>query len=201
MVNDSRFYYGVGLLIILISFVVFALGFEKRKPRAREIVILVCMISFAVIGRVIFYMTPQVKPCAAIIILTGAMTAFVSNFFMGQGPWTPWQMVAFGLLGYIFGIAYSKRNVGSYIPKKQKNFICFMGMLATIVVYGVIMDTATVLMSTDSPSVQAFITAYTAGFIMNVIHGISTFIFLWFMLIPMLKKIDRVNIKYGMYVK
>ena len=56
-------------------------------------------------------------------------------------------------------------------------------------------------MSTDSPSVQAFITAYTAGFIMNVIHGISTFIFLWFMLIPMLKKIDRVNIKYGMYVK
>lgn len=60
---------------------------------------------------------------------------------------------------------------------------------------------ATVLMSTDSPSVQAFITAYTAGFIMNVIHGISTFIFLWFMLIPMLKKIDRVNIKYGMYVK
>ena len=129
------------------------------------------------------------------------MTAFVSNFFMGQGPWTPWQMVAFGLLGCIFGIAYSKRNVGSYIPKKQKNFICFMGMLATIVVYGVIMDTATVLMSTDSPSVQAFITAYTAGFIMNVIHGISTFIFLWFMLIPMLKKIDRVNIKYGMYVK
>lgn len=213
MVNDSRFYYGVGLLIILISFVVFALGFEKRKPRAREIVMLVCMISFAVIGRVFFYMTPQVKPCAAIIIitgialgkkagfLTGAMTAFVSNFFMGQGPWTPWQMVAFGLLGYIFGIAYSKRNVGSYIPKKQKNFICFMGMLATIVVYGVIMDTATVLMSTDSPSVQAFITAYTAGFIMNVIHGISTFIFLWFMLIPMLKKIDRVNIKYGMYVK
>ena len=64
-------------------------------------------------------MTPQVKPCAAIIIitgialgkkagfLTGAMTAFVSNFFMGQGPWTPWQMVAFGLLGYIFGTAYS----------------------------------------------------------------------------------------------
>ena len=206
MVNDSRFYYGVGLLIILISFVVFALGFEKRKPRAREIVMLVCMISFAVIGRVIFYMTPQVIITGIALgkkagFLTGAMTAFVSNFFMGQGPWTPWQMVAFGLLGYIFGIAYSKRNVGSYIPKKQKNFICFMGMLATIVVYGVIMDTATVLMSTDSPSVQAFITAYTAGFIMNVIHGISTFIFLWFMLIPMLKKIDRVNIKYGMYVK
>ena len=41
MVNDSRFYYGVGLLIILIAFVVFALGFEKRKPRAREIVMLV----------------------------------------------------------------------------------------------------------------------------------------------------------------
>ena len=69
MVNDSRFYYGVGLLIILISFVVFALGFEKRKPRAREIVMLVCMISFAVIGRVIFYLWSHVKPCAAIPVI------------------------------------------------------------------------------------------------------------------------------------
>lgn len=213
MVNDSRFYYGIGLLIILVSVAVFALEFEKRKPRAREIVMLVCMISFGVIGRVVFYMTPQVKPCAAIIIitgialgknagfLTGAMTAFVSNFFMGQGPWTPWQMVAFGFLGYLFGIAYSKRNMGSYISKKKKTFICFMGMLSTIVIYGVIMDTATVLMSTDSLSTQAFITAYSAGFIMNVIHGISTFIFLWFMLVPMIKKIERVNLKYGMYTK
>lgn len=102
---------------------------------------LVCMISFAVIGRVIFYMTPQVKPCAAIIIitgialgkkagfLTGAMTAFVSNFFMGQGPWTPWQMVAFGLLGYIFGIAYSKRNVGSYILRSKKILFVLWGCL------------------------------------------------------------------------
>ena len=87
---------------------------------------------------------------------------------------------------------------------KLINFISNLAMpliILCIVVYGVIMDTATVLMSTDSPSVQAFITAYTAGVIMNVIHSISTFIFLWFMLIPMLKKIDRVNIKYGMYVK
>lgn len=100
MVNDSRFYYGVGLLIILISFVVFACMDLKKKTEGKRNSMLVCMISFAVIGRVIFYMTPQVKPCAAIIIitgialgkkagfLTGAMTAFVSNFFMGQGPWT-----------------------------------------------------------------------------------------------------------------
>lgn len=134
MVNDSRFYYGVGLLIILISFVVFALGFEKRKPRAREIVMLVCMISFAVIGRVIFYMTPQVKPCAAIIIitgialgkkagfLTGAMTAFVSNFFMGQGPWTPWQMVAFGLLG-IFLELHTVKGMWEVIFLRSKKIL------------------------------------------------------------------------------
>lgn len=211
MFNDSRFYYGLGIFIIAAAFVVFAWSFERKKPRTREIVILAVMISFGVMGRIIFYMTPQVKPCAAIIIITGialgkqagfvtgAMTAFVSNFFMGQGPWTPWQMIAFGIIGYVFGAAYFKKIYDGKIIQRKKIEICVLGCLATIIIYGVIMDSATVFIYTKELSIGAFAAAYTAGLIMNVIHGLSTFIFLWFMLIPMIKKLKRVNLKYGMY--
>ncbi|MFQ6929633.1 MAG: ECF transporter S component [Eubacterium sp.] len=66
-------------------------------------------------------MLPQFKPCVAIIIITeimlgkqsgfyGALTAFVSDFFFGQGPWTPWQMFAFGIIGFISAIFFQKRK-------------------------------------------------------------------------------------------
>ena len=67
-------------------------------------------------------MLPQFKPCVAIIIITGimlgkqagflcgALTAFVSDFFFGQGPWTPWQMFAFGIIGFISAIVFQKRK-------------------------------------------------------------------------------------------
>ena len=205
MVNDSRFYYGVGLLIILISFVVFALGFEKRKPRAREIVMLVCMISFAVIWRVIFYMTPQVKPCAAIIIitgialgkkagfLTGAMTAFVSNFFMGQGPWTPWQMFSFGIIGFLAGILYQKG-----ILKARKRDLCIYGFLSVVLIYGGIMNPASILMSYGYITPASLVAFYISGIPVDLVHALSTVIFLWFLSRPLLEKLERIKKKYGL---
>ena len=97
-------------------------SFEKRKPKTREVVVLAVMTSIATLGRVIFFMLPQFKPCVAIIIITGimlgkqsgflcgALTAFVSDFFFGQGPWTPWQMFAFGIIGFISAIFFKKES-------------------------------------------------------------------------------------------
>ena len=99
-------------------------SFEKRKPKTREVVVLAVMTGIATLGRVIFFMLPQFKPCVAIIIiygefmlgkqsgfLCGALTAFVSDFFFGQGPWTPWQMFAFGIIGFISAIVFQKKKV------------------------------------------------------------------------------------------
>ena len=89
----------------------FFLVFENRRPQAREVVVIAVMAALAVAGRAAFFMLPQFKPTAAIVIiagvglgaeagfLTGALAGFVSNFFFGQGPWTPWQMFAFGIPG------------------------------------------------------------------------------------------------------
>ena len=108
---NDRYYYITASLIIICSFIPFLMLFEKRRPRARELVVIAVMTALGVAGRAAFYMLPQFKPIAATVIITGvslgceagfitgALTAFVSNMFFGQGPWTPWQMFALGLLG------------------------------------------------------------------------------------------------------
>ena len=122
MLFKGREYYLAAILIIAISIFLFMWSFEKRKPKTREVVVLAVMTSIATLGRVIFFMLPQFKPCVAIIIITGimlgkqsgflcgALTAFVSDFFFGQGPWTPWQMFAFGIIGFISAIFFQKRK-------------------------------------------------------------------------------------------
>lgn len=117
---NDRYYYITASLIIICSFIPFLMIFEKRRPRARELVVIAVMTALGVAGRAAFYMLPQFKPIAATVIITGvslgceagfitgALTAFVSNMFFGQGPWTPWQMFALGLLGFISGLVFRK---------------------------------------------------------------------------------------------
>ena len=112
----GRGYYIAGVLIIIFSMVPFFAQFERRRPEAREMVMIAVMCGIAVASRAAFIMLPQVKPVIGIIIiagmafgpgggfLTGSLTAFVSNFIFGQGLWTPWQMFAYGITGFIAGL-------------------------------------------------------------------------------------------------
>ena len=114
---DERKYYLTSLLLVGLMFVPFVLRFEGRRPQARELVLLATMTALAVAGRAAFYWLPQCKPVCAIVILTavaftpeagfvtGAAAGLISNFFFGQGPWTPWQMLGFGLVGFLGGIS------------------------------------------------------------------------------------------------
>ena len=205
---QGKEYYAAAMIIILFSVVVFVLSFEKRKPQAREIVVLAVMISLAVVGRVTFFMTPQFKPSVAVIIITGimmgreagflcgALTAFVSDFFFGQGPWTPWQMAAFGVIGLVSALVFSgkRRRLA-----ENKMALCAFGFFITFIVYGLIMDTATVFMYTHEPTLEAFITTYSTGLIFNMIHGMATVIFLLLLAKPFFAKLNRIKLKYGMY--
>ena len=142
MLFKGREYYLAAILIIVISIFLFMWSFEKRKPKTREVVVLAVMTSIATLGRVKFFMLPQFKPCVAIIIITGimlgkqagflcgALTAFVSDFFFGQGPWTPWQMFAFGIIGFISAIVFQKRKYLAY----NKVALCVYGFIMTFVV-------------------------------------------------------------------
>ena len=189
-----RGYYFTSMCIIVISIFIFLWSFEKRKPKTREIVTLAVMTALAVVGRLAFFMTPQVGRQSG--FLCGALTAFVSGFFFGQGPWTPWQMIAFGIIGFLSGVLFSKKNI-KYAYNKW--IISIYGFLATFVIYGFILDTATVFMYTDTPKTETFVATYLSGIGFNLIHAASTFVVLFLISNATIKKLERLKIKYKMF--
>lgn len=202
---DDRQYYLISSLIMVETMLPFVMIFESRKPQARELVVLAVLCAIAVAGRAAFFMVPQVKPVAAIIIitgvcfgaeagfLTGAMTGFISNIFMGQGPWTPWQMFSFGLIGFLAGILF-KRGILS----KNKKSLCIYGGLSVLIIYGGLMNPASVLMFQSNPTKEMFLMAYIQGIPFDVIHAGATVLFLYLMATPMIEKLERIKIKYGL---
>lgn len=200
----------IGMCIICLAMLPFAMVFEGRKPQARELLVIAVMAGIAVVGRMAFFMLPQFKPVAAVVIiagiglgaeagfLTGAVSGFVSNFFFGQGPWTPWQMFAYGIIGCLAGILFHRcrwmSETKAWIRRMAE---CIYGGLATIVIYGFIMDASAVLNFSAGFSWEMLVAKLISGVPFNLIHGASTVFFLWFLAEPMEKKLNRIKKKYG----
>lgn len=85
--------------------------YERSRPESRVVAMVATLAALAVAGRVAFAVLPNVKPTTDIVLFAGyalggaagfavgAVTAVASNVFLGQGPWTPWQMGAWGVVG------------------------------------------------------------------------------------------------------
>lgn len=201
----DRKYYFISLLIILETMIPFGMVFESRKPQARELIVISVLCAIAASGRAAFFMLPQFKPVVALVIiagvcfggetgfLVGSVTGFVSNFFFGQGPWTPWQMFAFGIIGFIAGILFKKGFL-----RKTKASLCIFGFVATLVIYGGIMNPASVIMWQNNITKEMVLSAYVMGFPFDMIHAVATAFFLWFISEPMIDKLDRIKVKYGL---
>ncbi|MDR0935523.1 MAG: ATP-binding cassette domain-containing protein [Oscillospiraceae bacterium] len=201
----DRKYYFIAILIILETMLPFGLVFESRKPQARELVVIATLCAIAVAGRAAFFMLPQFKPVVALVIisgvafggeagfLVGAMTGFVSNMFFGQGPWTPWQMFAFGIIGFLAGILFRKG-----LLRRSRSALSIFGALATLVIYGGVMDTSQIVLYQSAPGSAMFFAAYLQGLPFNLIHAAATVFFLLIVSQPMLEKLDRIKVKYGL---
>lgn len=200
----DRNYWLISMSIIILAICLFFSLFESRKPRTREIVPIAVMSAIAAIGRFAFAMLPQFKPVAAIVIitgisfgpeagfLTGAVSALVSNFFFGQGPWTPWQMFAFGIIGFIAGILYRYKVI------KNKLSICIFGGLSGYL-YGLIVNLWTVSTQVNPITKEGVMAIYISSIPFDTIHAVSTVIFLLILAIPMKEKMERLKIKYGLF--
>ncbi len=201
--GDRRYYF-ISIMIIAEIFALFFGLFEGRKPKSRELVIIALLCAIGVAGRGVFYMLPQFKPVIAIVIiagicfggeagfLVGAVTGFVSNFFFGQGPWTPWQMVGFGLIGLLAGLFFKKGFL-----RPTKIILCIFGAITTVLIYGGLTNASMVIMYQANPNLQMFIASFAAGLPFDLMHAVSTVFFLWFMAEPMTEKLERIKIKYG----
>ena len=206
--GGGRKYMLISLAIIFETMLPFFLMFEGRKPQARELVILSVLSALAIGGRAVFFAMPGFKPVASMVILTGvafgaeagfmvgAMTMFCSNVLFGQGPWTPWQMFAMGIMGLLSGVLFRKG-----LLHRDRFSLSVFGGLVTFLIYGGIMNPASVLMYQANPDWQMILTAYITGVPADAIHALATVMFLWFLSEPMLEKLDRVKVKYGLIDK
>ena len=201
----DRKYYLVSILILAECMLPFFLVFEGRKPKARELVIIAVLCALGVAGRAALFMLPNFKPVLALTIiagvafggeagfLVGSMTMLVSNIMFSQGPWTPWQMFSMGIIGFLAGIVFSK---GALRPKRGS--LCVFGALSAIIIYGGIMNGASALMWTDNINLKTMLTYYVTGFPVDCVHASATALFLWFGAEPMLEKLERIKVKYGL---
>lgn len=205
-----RFFHGrkyliCSLIVIVAAMLPFFMMFEGRKPKAREIMVISVLAAIGVAGRAAFFMVPSFKPVAAIVILTGVsfggeagflvgcLIMMLSNMFMGQGPWTPWQMFSFGIIGFLAGILYQKG-----ILKARKRDLCIYGFLSVVLIYGGIMNPASILMSYGYITSASLVAFYISGIPVDLVHALSTVIFLWFLSRPLLEKLERIKKKYGL---
>ena len=202
----DRKYYITSVLIIFYAMIPFFVSFESRKPQAREMVTLAVLCAIAVASRAAFIMLPAFKPIIGIVIiagmafgaragfLTGAVSAFVSNFIFGQGPWTPWQMLAYGLAGFLAGILHEK---GILKSEKKMQVTIFGGLLIMLIV-GPLLDTSTLFMMMSMVDTSSALAVYMAGIPINAVHAVAVMATLFLLTKPMMEKLTRIKIKYGM---
>lgn len=201
---EDRKYYFISMMIIIYTMIPFIMVFEERKPQARELIVIGVLTAISVAGRVAFYWLPQFKPVVAITIISGvsfgaeagffvgALSGFVSNFFFSQGPWTPWQMFCFGIIGFISGVL-----VKFNILKKDRLSLCIFGGFSTFFIYGGIINFGSLLIFSKF-SVKGLVASYISGFWFDMVHSIATVVFLYVISQSMLEKLERIKIKYGL---
>ena len=200
-------HYNVTAMLVLVECMVpFFLVFESRKPKARELVTIAVLCAIGVAGRSAFFMLPQFKPVLALVIisgvafggetgfLVGAVTMMVSNVLFSQGPWMPWQMFSMGIIGFLAGVLFRKG-----LLRRSRGSLATFGAFAAVIIYGGIMNPAAALMyNSQSVNWEMLTGYYVTGLPMDLIHAAATVIFIMIAAEPMLEKLDRIKVKYGL---
>ena len=169
-------------LAVFLSLFLSYLYFEKSNLGTKEIALIATLSTFAAVSRAAFAALPNIKPTTFIVaisgyvfgpyegFLIGSTAGFISNIFLGQGPWTPWQMFSWGLIGAISGVI-GKRN--KRISSETFSVICFIyGLL-----FNWIMNLWHVLGFIKPISLKTITLAYLSGLTFDIMHAASSFIF------------------------
>ena len=187
----------VSLVVAFFSLVLFITGFERKMTGTRRMVMVAVMTSISVLGRFI----PFFKPITALTVITamylggeagflvGSLSALLSNFYFGQGPWTAFQMLAWGLIGYVAGLIAERL-------KRNRALLLTYGVLSGVA-FSLIMDVWTVLWYSAGFDLELYLASITAAIPHTILYAVSNFVFLYFLAKPFGDKLERMKIKYG----
>ena len=209
----------LAFVFLLISTVPFYLVFDKRKAEARDLVPIALMAAICVVGRTAFAIVPlpNFKPVTAIVMitaiafgakagyLTGALAALLSNFLFGQGPWTPWQMFSWGMIGLVTGLLYRIGVFGTvgqvqtdeHGKRKKPVRLCVFGFFCGIA-YGWFMNLQYIIGYVDPINWKTIGLAYAQSLYFDISHGVCTALVLYLAAEPWTRKLMRIRRKFGL---
>lgn len=199
----------VMLAVVALVLVLFFAGYEKSRPGLRQIMPTLVLAALAAAGRILFGPIPDFKPVSAIAIIAGvtlgrrngfmvgALAALTSNFFFGQGMWTPWQMYAWGLVGYMGGMlgavgAFDRADGSVRMP------MLMLCGFASAMLYGTVINTYDIVGFVQPLTWAGAVARLATAVPFDVLHGISTCVFLAVLYKPWCHRINRVVRKYGL---
>jgi energy-coupling factor transport system substrate-specific component len=156
--------------------------YERSRPPAQVVALVAALAALAIAGRIAFAAFPNVKPTTDIVIFAGyalgpapgfaagALAALVSNFWFGQGPWTPWQMAGWGLCGLLgAGFALGVRNAG------RLSLAALCGFAA--IPYGLLLNFSVMASAGGEFSVHRFLVYEARAVPFNVAHMLGNVAF------------------------
>ena len=202
----GSFYITAGL-ILLYGLLALAISIDGRKIEPRELIVLSVIALIAAIGRIVFEPIPFVSPLMGVVILgavsfgpyagflMGVLSAGFSAFTIGFGPWLPWQMFAFGIGGFAAGIIFER-----VIKTRNKYKIALLGYLTVQILVAFVLDSSGYIgyPLSENMNIEAWLATIKSGVIVNFIHGASVAATIILLAGPMLEKLDRIKLKYGL---
>lgn len=192
----------VSLAVTLLACASFFLAFEKGRSGTRQMIVIAVMVAITVVGRLVFAPIPGFKPVTAIVVITamvfggeagfmtGALSAVISNFYFGQGPWTPFQMFIWGLIGLLAGLLAT--------PLKRSRLVLAVYGVFSGVAFSLLMDVWTVLWWDGSFNVTRYAAAILSALGFTAIYAVSNVVFLLLLAKPIGSKLERIKSKYGL---
>lgn len=202
----EQHYLLVSIFFMVLTFLPFVIRFERRKVAGRELVILAILAAVAAVSRVPFASLPSVQPTTFVIIVTaiafgaesgfvvGALAALVSNLFLGQGPWTPWQMYTWGMIGLTAGLLRHTRMMNHLSGK------IIFGFVAGIL-FGWVMNLWYFVSLGEYADISTIIAYYTKSIYFDLAHALSNVFFLTIFTSSWLKILQRFRKKYGILAR
>ena len=180
-----------GLVALIIGLVLY----ERTRGGARELGLVAVLVAAATAGRIAFAAIPSAQPVTAIAIVTGvalgpragaavgAGAALLSNTFLGQGPWTPWQMLLWGLAG---------ASGGWLAPLLRRSRIALMAFGgAWGLVFGAGMDVWQLAAFGPALTLPAFIAVHARAVLFDLVHALTNVILLGVAGMPLIALLDR----------
>ena len=197
------------LAVVALVLAMFFAGYEVSRPGLRQIMPTLVLAALAAAGRILFGPIPDFKPVSAIAIIAGAtlgrrngfmvgaLAALTSNFFFGQGMWTPWQMYGWGLVGYVGGAlahagAFDRADGSVRMPA-----LLVYGF-ASAMLYGAVVNTYDIIGFVQPLTWPGALARLASAAPFDLMHGFSTCVFLVALYKPWCRRIKRVVLKYDL---